>query len=46
MSLFSFHGGHSGVYCRHAEDTLSEMVERAIDLGFAGFGMTGTLADL
>ncbi len=40
MSLFSFHGGHSGAYCRHAKDTLAEMIERAITLGFCSYGMT------
>ena len=40
MSLFSFHGGHSGEYCRHAQDNLAVIVEQAIELGFCSFGMT------
>jgi histidinol-phosphatase (PHP family) len=30
----SVHGGHSGTFCSHAEDTLEEVVERYIELGF------------
>lgn len=30
----SVHGGHSGTFCSHAEDTLEKVVERYIELGF------------
>ena len=30
----SVHGGHSGTFCSHAVDTLEEVVERYIELGF------------
>ena len=30
----SVHGGHSGTFCSHAEDTLEKVVERYIELNF------------
>ncbi len=30
----SVHGGHSGAFCSHAEDTLEKVVERYIELNF------------
>jgi len=40
MVWFSFHGGHSGEFCRHAKDTLSAVVERAIARGFSHYGLS------
>ena len=28
MPWFSYHGGHSGQFCRHAKDMLAAVVER------------------
>ncbi len=39
-NLVSVHGGHSGQFCSHAEDTLEEIVRTYIDKGFAWFGIT------
>lgn len=36
----SLHGGHSGAYCDHAEDTLEALVERAHALGMPVYGLT------
>ena len=36
----SLHGGHSGAYCDHAEGTLSETLEAAVDFGYHTFGLT------
>ncbi len=36
----SIHGGHSGQFCSHAQDTLEEMVRAYIDQGFAWVGLT------
>ncbi len=36
----SVHGGHSGQFCLHAEDTLEEVVRAYIDAGFAWVGLT------
>jgi len=36
----SIHGGHSGEFCCHAEDTLEEVVCAYIEQGFAWFGVT------
>ena len=36
----SLHGGHSGAYCDHAEDTLEGLVRRAIALGMPVYGLT------
>lgn len=40
MVWFSHHGGHSGEFCQHAKDTLREVVERAVALGFTTFGLS------
>ncbi len=37
---FSFHGGHSGQFCRHARGRLEEVVLAAIDRGFSVLGLT------
>lgn len=36
----SLHGGHSGSYCDHADDTLEELVRQAIALGMPSYGLT------
>ena len=40
MAWFSFHGGHSGQFCRHAKDDLASVLERAIALGFSHYGIS------
>ncbi len=40
MVWFSFHGGHSGEFCRHAKDGLKDVVERAITAGFTHYGLS------
>jgi histidinol-phosphatase (PHP family) len=40
VAYFSYHGGHSGQYCRHAKSTLLEVVERACELGFTHYGLS------
>lgn len=40
MVWFSYHGGHSGQFCGHAQDTLRQVVERAVELGFTTFGLS------
>ena len=40
MPWFSYHGGHSGQFCRHAKDDLAAVVERAIDAGFTHYGLS------
>lgn len=39
MVWFSYHGGHSGEFCGHAKDTLRQVVERAIEVGFTTYGL-------
>lgn len=36
----SVHGGHSGTFCNHAVDTLEEVVDRYIELGFQWICLT------
>lgn len=36
----SFHGGHSGDYCDHAEGKLEAVVQQAIALGFTHYGLS------
>ena len=36
----SLHGGHSGDFCLHGEDTLEEILEVAVDFGYKTFGVT------
>lgn len=40
MVWFSYHGGHSGQFCQHAQNSLREVVERAVELGFTTFGLS------
>ena len=40
MVWFSYHGGHSGAFCRHAKDSLEEVVARAIAAGFTHYGLS------
>jgi histidinol-phosphatase (PHP family) len=40
MVWFSYHGGHSGAYCRHAKDSLEQVVERAVAAGFTHYGLS------
>lgn len=40
MPWFSFHGGHSGQFCRHAKGTLDEVLARAHAVGFSTFGLS------
>lgn len=40
MVWFSYHGGHSGQFCGHAKDTLREVVEKAIEVGFSTYGLS------
>ena len=40
MVWFSYHGGHSGEFCRHAKDSLADVVERAIAAGFSHYGLS------
>jgi histidinol-phosphatase (PHP family) len=40
MPWFSYHGGHSGEFCRHAKGELDAVVERAIAAGFSHYGLS------
>ena len=40
MPYFSYHGGHSGQFCRHAKGSLAEVVERALAEGFTHYGLS------
>jgi histidinol-phosphatase (PHP family) len=40
MVWFSYHGGHSGEFCRHAKGQLSAVVEAAIAAGFTTYGLS------
>ena len=40
MVWFSYHGGHSGQFCRHAKDDLAAVVERAVAQGFTHYGLS------
>jgi histidinol-phosphatase (PHP family) len=37
---FSYHGGHSGQFCRHAKGELQPVIERAIEAGFTHYGLS------
>ena len=39
-AAFSFHGGHSGEFCQHAEGRLEEVVRAACAAGFSHFGIS------
>lgn len=40
MVWFSYHGGHSGEFCRHAKGQLADVVEAAARCGFSTYGLT------
>lgn len=40
MAWFSFHGGHSGQFCKHAEGDLEAVVQAAIAAGFTTYGLS------
>jgi len=40
MPWFSYHGGHSGEFCRHAKGDLEAVVERAVAAGFTHYGLS------
>lgn len=40
MPWFSYHGGHSGQFCRHAKGALEAVVLRAIEAGFTHYGLS------
>lgn len=40
MPWFSYHGGHSGEFCRHARGHLEEVVEQAWQAGFTHYGLS------
>jgi histidinol-phosphatase (PHP family) len=42
--LVSVHGGHSGQFCTHAENTLEEVIKAYIDRGFIWVGITEHMA--
>lgn len=40
MPWFSYHGGHSGQYCRHAKGRLEDVVAAASRAGFTHYGLS------
>jgi histidinol-phosphatase (PHP family) len=40
MPWFSYHGGHSGQFCRHAKGELERVVARAVEAGFTHYGLS------
>lgn len=44
MPWFSYHGGHSGQFCRHAKGDLESVVKRAIEVGFTHYGLSEHIA--
>jgi histidinol-phosphatase (PHP family) len=40
MVWFSYHGGHSGQYCRHAKGQLEPVIVAAIEAGFTHYGLS------
>jgi histidinol-phosphatase (PHP family) len=40
MPWFSYHGGHSGQFCRHAKGELEHVVARAVEAGFTHYGLS------
>lgn len=40
MPWFSYHGGHSGQFCRHARGELAAVVARAAEVGFTTYGLS------
>lgn len=43
-NLVSVHGGHSGEFCGHARDSLSDVVQAYVDAGFAWVCLTEHMA--
>jgi histidinol-phosphatase (PHP family) len=37
---FSYHGGHSGEFTRHARGSLEEVIQSAIQAGFSIYGLS------
>lgn len=44
MPWFSYHGGHSGEFCKHAKGGLEDVVQRAIAAGFSHYGLSEHVA--
>ena len=44
MPWFSYHGGHSGEFCKHAKGGLEAVVQRAIEAGFSHYGLSEHVA--
>lgn len=44
MPWFSYHGGHSGQFCKHARGALQDVVLRAIEAGFTHYGLSEHVA--
>ncbi|MBF0573397.1 MAG: histidinol-phosphatase HisJ [Desulfamplus sp.] len=40
IKLVSVHGGHSGEFCNHAQNTLEEIIIKYIEVGFEWVGIT------
>jgi histidinol-phosphatase (PHP family) len=40
MPWFSYHGGHSGEFCRHAKGDLTSVVAAAVQAGFTHYGLS------
>ncbi len=40
MPWFTYHSGHSGQFCRHAENSLEDIVQCAIARGFTHYGLS------
>lgn len=40
MTWFSYHGGHSGEFARHAKGSLEEVVQSAVRTGFSIYGLS------
>lgn len=40
MVWFSYHGGHSGQFCRHAKGDLQAVVAAAVERGFTTYGLS------
>ncbi len=40
MVWFSYHGGHSGEFCGHAQGDLRGVVQAAVDAGFTTYGLS------
>ncbi len=38
--MASLHGGHCGEFCEHAQGTLREVLEAAVEAGFRSYGLT------